>query len=198
MEVPAAMIGPGGGSGWIMEPLLGNLMMVAALSAQGAAPAPGGATETVQVAQVKVVETVNHWSTYVSGEGSERICWASSRPVKWVASRKGVRRGGIWLAVSDRPGKNVGNEVNFRAGYPLAEGKPVSLSVGDRKFDMVSRGEDAWSASAAEDGEIVQAFRKGASATIRGVSTRGTKTTDTFSLIGFTATLQQVKESCAR
>ena len=197
MEVLAAMIGPGGGNGWIMEPLLGSLMMVAALSAQGTDPAPGGATETVQVAQVKLVETVNHWSTYVS-EGSERICWASSRPVKWVASRKGVRRGGIWLAVSDWPGRNVSDEINFRAGYPLAKGKPISLSVGGRKFDMVSKGENAWSISAAKDGEIVQAFRKGASATIRGVSTRGTKTTDTFSLIGFTAALQQVKESCAR
>ena len=197
MEVPAAMIGPGGGNGWIMEPLLGSLMMVAALSAQGTDPAPGGATETVQVAQVKVVETVNHWSTYVS-EGSERICWTSSKPVKWVASRKGVRRGRIGLAVTYRPGRNVSNEVNFTAGYPLAEGKPVSLSVGDRKFKMVSNGENAWSTSVAEDGEIVQAFRKGASATIRAVSTRGTKTTDTFSLIGFTATLQQVKESCAR
>lgn len=149
-------------------------------------------------ASAKLVDSFQQWSTHVDGEGEDRVCWVLSRPLKWTASRKNVRRGEIQLAVSYRPAEGVSDEVSFSAGYPLAEDSRVTLSVGDQKFEFFTRGENAWPQSAADDTVIVDAFRKGTAATVRGQSTRGTRTTDTFSLIGFTAALDHAARSCAK
>jgi hypothetical protein len=41
-------------------------------------------------------------------------------------------------------------------------------------------------------------MRKGADATVKGVSTRGTETTDVFSLKGLTQALDRVAQDCRR
>jgi|UniRef100_UPI00260F6E3D invasion protein IalB len=55
----------------------------------------------------------------------------------------------------------------------------------------------AWAASAQEDQQIVTAMKRGADAVLTARSARGTQTKDTFSLIGFTAAVEDADARCS-
>ena len=147
-------------------------------------------------ANAEVVAAFRDWKVHTESSSDGLICWASTLPKNSEASRKNVRRGDIYLTVAIRPGKGVRNEVSFRSGYPFKAQSLVSVQVGDRNFEMFTREENAWPDSPDEDDRIVEAFRKGAKAVVRGTSSRGTDTADTFSLMGFTASLKKANEIC--
>ena len=56
--------------------------------------------------------------------------------------------------------------------------------------------EMAWASSAEEDGKIIAAMKRGAKAVVTARSSRGTTTKDTFSLLGFTAAVDEAKNRC--
>ena len=135
-------------------------------------------------------------------EDNPTECWVVSSPKGSVNTKNGhtvaVNRGDILLFVSYRPGSGVKAEVSFTGGYPFRKDSTVSLKVGDANFEMFTDGEWAWPASTTEDGKIVSALKKGAKAVATGISTHGTTTKDTFSLIGVTAALDEAAKRCAK
>jgi hypothetical protein len=138
------------------------------------------------------------WSVFVEGDPKE--CWAVSGPKETVNTRDGrvvaVRRGDILLFVTFRPAEGVRGEVSFTGGYPFAEGSSVSLDISGRKFELFTDGDWAYPASPAEDAAIIEAMKAGSQAVVVGRSARGTVTTDTFSLLGFTATVTEAEARC--
>lgn len=142
------------------------------------------------------------WSVFIAEAPKE--CYIVSPPSESVASRDGepveVNRGDIRLFVSFRPTEGVSNEVSFSSGYPLRDGNAVDFKVGSETYEMsIGSGEGnswAWPASPAEDARIIDAMRRGSTATVTGVSSRGTTTEDTFSLMGFTAAINDAEARC--
>lgn len=138
------------------------------------------------------------WSVFEAKDPSQ--CWSVSSPKETVNTRDGrvvaVRRGDILLFVSYIPGSNVKGQVSFTGGYPFRDGSTVTLDIGGTKFDLFTDGEMAWSASDAEDANIVAALKRGAEAVLTAESSRGTKTQDTFSLFGFTAAVEEAAKRC--
>jgi hypothetical protein len=143
------------------------------------------------------------WSVYEHGSGASRVCWVATTPKSWRARRGGadvtgqVRRGEIFLNVAIRPSQNVANEISFIAGYPLRSNGAVRVTIGGDGFEMFSDGETAWLENAAADNSMVTAMKAGTEARVVGVSARGTETTDTFSLLGFTAALDDAARLCS-
>jgi hypothetical protein len=140
------------------------------------------------------------WSVFVEGDPQE--CWAVSQPKETVNTRDGrvvaVRRGDILMFVTYRPSAGVNGEVSFTGGYPFAEGSTVTLDISGTKFDLYTDGEWAYPASPEEDVKIVTAMKSGSSAKLIARSNRGTQTEDTFSLLGFTATVDDAAKRCAQ
>jgi hypothetical protein len=140
------------------------------------------------------------WSVFKAETGAKE-CWIVSAPTAWTAKRSGkdvtkeIKRGNVLLMISIRPGEKITNELSFSAGYPLGKDR-ANLKVGDAGFTFLTDGEWGWTRSADDDDKAVDALRKGAVAVVTGVSTRGTETTDTFSLRGFTAALARAQELC--
>jgi hypothetical protein len=64
------------------------------------------------------------------------------------------------------------------------------------EFRLFTAGDGAWNSSTDKDNEMVQAMIRGADLVIAGESSRGTKTTDTYSLLGFTAAHRAMTEAC--
>lgn len=147
------------------------------------------------------VGSQDDWSIFQAAANGSKVCWIATQPTKSAAYRDGkqveVRRGDIFLMISVRPGDGVSNEVSFISGYPFKSGSEVETTVGDNSFTMFTEGENAWAPSSAEDDAIVAAFRAGVDAKVEGVSSRGTRTVDTFSLIGFTAALEKATNLCS-
>ena len=147
------------------------------------------------------VGSVQDWSIFEASANGQKVCWIASQPTKSAAYRNGkavqVRRGDIFLMVSVRPNDGVQNEVSFISGYPFKKGSEVQTTVGENSFTMFTEGENAWAPSSAEDDAMVNAFKAGVTAEVEGLSSRGTKTVDTFSLLGFTDALTQAQQRCA-
>ena len=144
------------------------------------------------------------WSVFV--ESNPTSCWIVSSPKETVNTRGGrvvsVRRGDILLFVSYIPSKGAKGQVSFTGGYPFASGSQVSLQVGDQTFqlftDKATNPEMAWAPSEADDAKIIAAMKRGAEAVLTGRSGRGTETKDTFSLLGFTAALEEASGRCSK
>lgn len=136
------------------------------------------------------------WSVFVGDSPKE--CWGVSAPKETVNMKDGkpvaVRRGDILLFITFRPGKP--GEVSFMGGYPFADGSTVELDVGGTVFKLFTDGEGAWAGSPQDDARIIAALKAGSAATLKGRSGRGTETTDKFSLLGFTAAMDEAAKRC--
>lgn len=139
------------------------------------------------------------WSVFQESDPVE--CFGVSAPKESVNTRDGqaveVNRGETLLFVFYRPSENVNGQVTFTGGYPFASGSTVTLNIGGTDYQLFTEGEWAWPATPEDDVRIVTAMKAGAEATLTGVSGRGTQTRDTFSLLGFTAAVEEAERRCA-
>jgi hypothetical protein len=144
------------------------------------------------------VATSTAWSVFE--EADPRECWAVSAPTETVNTRDGrvvaVRRGDILLMTFFRPGAGVQGQVTFTGGYPFAPGSTVNMRVGDEGYELFTEGEWAWPASAEDDAKILAAMKRGVDAVLTARSARGTQTKDTFSLLGYTAAVDEAEKRC--
>lgn len=154
---------------------------------------PGLAQDTANKVAAKT-----DWSVFV--EDSPKQCWVVSAPKQIVNTQNGrvvaVTRGDIYMFVSFWPESDQLGEVSFMGGYPFADGSTVALTVGDSAFELFTDGDIAWAASPEDDRRIATALKRGAEAKVVGLSARGTTTTDTFSLMGFTAAYDDAQKRC--
>jgi len=138
------------------------------------------------------------WSVFVEDNPTE--CWSVSTPKETVNSRDGrvvaVNRGQILLMVFYRPSAGAKGQVAFTGGYPFASGSTVSMDISGNSFELFTDGEWAWPASTDDDNKIIAAMKRGADAKLTARSGRGTKTEDTFSLLGFTAAVEDASKRC--
>ena len=150
-----------------------------------------------QQVSTNVVASETAWSVFEETQG----CWAVATARESVNRRDGqvvaVRRGDILLYVTYVPAQNITGQVSFTGGYPFKENETIEVSVDGTKFDLFVEGEWAWTRSADEDAKLIEAMRRGSNAVIVAESSRGTQTTDTFSLLGFTAATEEAARRCS-
>lgn len=172
---------------------------ILARAAAGLIMAGMAATPTIaQDQSTNRVAAKTDWSVFVEDDPTE--CWSVSAPKKSVNTRDGrvvaVKRSDILLFVFYRPGAEVNGQVTFTGGYPFAKNSTVNLNISGTEFELFTDGEWAWPASAAEDAKIITAMKRGTDAVLSARSSRGTKTEDTFSLLGFTAAVEDAEKRC--
>ncbi|WIY26708.1 invasion associated locus B family protein [Parasedimentitalea psychrophila] len=140
------------------------------------------------------------WSVFQGNDPVE--CWAVSAPEESVNTRDGrvvaVRRSEIQLFVFYRPDGDASGQVTFTGGYPFAPGSTVNMKVGESEFELFTDDEWAWPATAADDAKIITAMKRGAKAILTARSARGTQTQDSFSLLGFTASIEDADKRCTK
>jgi hypothetical protein len=138
------------------------------------------------------------WSVFVEEDPTE--CWSVSTPKETVNTRDGrevaARRSQILLMVFYRPSAGASGQVAFTGGYPFRDGSTVNLEISGSEFELFTDGEWAWPATTQDDTKIITAMKRGAEAVVTGISSRGTTTQDTFSLLGFTAALEDAEQRC--
>lgn len=171
----------------ITKALAGALALMAFSSAASA-----------QATSDRVVDSKTDWSVFV--EENPKECWSVSAPKETVNTRNGAvvqaTRGQILLMVFYRPSAGASGQVAFTGGYPFRDGSTVSVNIGGSEYSMFTEGEWAWPATPADDAKMVTAMKRGATAVVTGVSGRGTTTKDTFSLLGFTAAVEDAEKRC--
>lgn len=176
--------------------------MIARTLISGIAAALMAVTPVLAQSQVDRVTAKRDWSVFQATEGGSKVCWIVTKPVQWKAYRGGndatakVSRGEIYLMVSVRPQDKVAQEISLIAGYPLKKDGKIVAKIGSDSFAMFSEGESAWLNGTGNDAKMVAAMKRGRIAEVTGVSARGTKTVDEFSLLGFTAAFTAATDLC--
>ena len=136
------------------------------------------------------------WGAYKASPGGKTVCFALSKPTSAVTEPSGRNRDASYLFVSTRPAEKVKNEFSAIVGYPQKPGADATAAIGSTTFAMYTQGDGAWVKNAAEEGQLVDAMRRGADLVIKSESARGTTTTDTYSLRGVAQALDRVAEEC--
>jgi hypothetical protein len=134
------------------------------------------------------------WESYKGTDARGTVCYVISAPkTKEPAAAK---RGQIHFLVSNWPGSSVTNEPSIMIGYPFKDGTTATVEVGSDTFEFFTKEDGAWLNSAPDEARLVAAMRASGELTVKGMSRRGTLTTDTYSLKGISAALDKLAEGC--
>ena len=137
-----------------------------------------------------------NWGAYRYDNNDSRICFVSSVPTKSKGKYDPKNRGDIRVFVSHGPGKAERDVVQVIAGYRYKLQSDVSLTIDGKAFKLFTIEDRAYAESEEDDRRIIVLMRRGSRMTIVGTSSRGTKTTDTYSLSGFTKTKAVIDKTC--
>jgi hypothetical protein len=161
------------------------------------APAPA-ATAATGSAEPTLIGQYGTWGAYTATPNGRKVCFALAKPSSSKTNPPNRPRDPAFAFVSSRPAEKVVNEVSIMIGYALKPGSESSLEVGGSAYAMYTQGDGLWIKNAAEEEQMVSAMRKAADVTIKGVSAKGTETTDIFSLKGLSQALDRLAQDCKR
>ncbi len=155
-------------------------------------PAAVGGSEPALIGQFGT------WGAYTAMPNGKKVCFALAKPSSSKTNPPNRPRDPAYAFISTRPAEKVTNEVSIMIGYVLKPGSELILEVGGASYAMYTQGDGLWIKNAAEEERMVEAMRKAADVTVKGVSAKGTETTDVFSLKGLSQALDKVAQDCRR
>lgn len=167
--------------------LSAGLMFVAANAV--AAPAQTGAASTIG--------SFKQWTAYKSSEADGKMCFIAAQPTdtKYNPS-KPKSRDPAYFMVTIIPAKKIKNEASTIIGYAFKKDSKVTVDVEGKKFTMFTDKDNAWIEDQTQEGTLIRAMRAARTMTIRGISTFGITTTDTYSLAGLGPALDAIAAEC--
>ncbi|MGL1922423.1 MAG: invasion associated locus B family protein [Hyphomicrobiales bacterium] len=142
----------------------------------------------------KPVSQHKDWTVFAYEEGGKKTCFAVTQPAESLP--KGVKRGSIFFSVTHSQTDKTLNAVSTSMGYPLRANSTPTITIGGKVYSMFAQAETAWPAGDNVQKALVSAMKRGQKMIIKGTSTRGTNTTDTYSLAGITAAIGAAKSHC--
>ncbi len=142
----------------------------------------------------RLLSTYGNWDTYVVFEGSDKVCYMTSQAKTPKANYK--VRGQPYAIITHRPGDGTRNVFSYLGGYTYKTGSEVSVEIDGQKFSLFTQGDTAWGPDSEVDSKLAKAITAGKQMIVTGMSSRGTKTTDTLGLDGATAAHDRISKEC--
>ncbi len=145
----------------------------------------------VFAAPVEARETIGvykGWGAFRDAAPSR--CYAIARPAK-----AGGRSGG-WASVATWPGRGLRSSLHIRLSRRRDRSAPVTLTVGERRFELTANSVDAWAADAPSDRAIAAAIRSGRSMSVEAVAEGGRPFADVYVLAGAATAIDAAALGC--
>jgi len=171
------------------------LLIAAAL----ALPSAARAQSTNAGSQATLLGQFGDWGAYTAMPGGRKVCFALSKPTasSEIPAHRRSAANVVYMFVSPRPEEKVKDEVSMLiTGYAFKPNSEATIKIGNDSFAMYTQNDGAWVKNAAEEAKLVDALRKGADAEVKAVTSKGTRTSDTFSLKGISQALDRVAQEC--
>ena len=140
----------------------------------------------------EVLGTYGDWKAFYWNLDEDKVCSILSYPKK--EEGKYTQRGPVYVQVTLRNGAGSA-VVSFQAGYRFKEESEVHVQIDDGTQALFTESEMAW-AYPGEDKMLIDRMRQGRRMVVVGTSWRGTETTDTYSLFGFTSAYKKLLDAC--
>ena len=142
------------------------------------------------------IDRFNDWSVLRQETEAGRLCYITSEPIEKKGDYDKANRGETRLFVTHGPGKAERDVVSIVAGYVYKKQSEVELSVDGNNQSFFTLEDRAWSFGQDEDKKIIRNMKRGNKLMVTGVSSRGNKTIDVYSLSGFTKTKSVIDKTC--
>lgn len=149
---------------------------------------------SVSAQDVTFLQKFKDWSAYAA-TGTPKVCFAVAKP-KDSNPKKGIKRDPVFFYISRWPADNVVNEVSVKMGYPFGSGAKATVTVGTAKFDLFTKDEGAFVEKPEMETKLVEAMKGASTMKIEGKSSRGTPTSDIYSLEGLSDALDRAAKEC--
>lgn len=139
------------------------------------------------------------WNFITSEVDGQQVCYLLSTPIDSKGNFK--FRGDVYFIVTSNNDK--ADEVNVSSGYFYKEGNSVGLefpATSNKKikaFKLFSKDKNAWARTSEEDFEIIDLMKERSFVLIKGTSSKGTISSDKYSLKGFAKAFDEMKKTCA-
>lgn len=153
------------------------------------------AISTAQAQSIEAVGQDRDWAAFSATVDGNKTCFVVSQPKDMEP--KNVSRDPVYFYVTRRPSDNISGQVSIVTGYPYQENSKTTVQIGSDTFTLFTRGDKAWIENIEEQARLIDAMKRGSTMIVRGTSTRGTLTTDTYSLSGITAALGRLGSACS-
>jgi hypothetical protein len=129
--------------------------------------------------------------------------WGAFRdasPARCYAIAAPVRAGGAsawrpFAAIGTFPGQGARNQFHVRLSRERDPRARVTLSIGDRRFDLIAGNADAWAPDSRTDAAIIAAMREGRSMSVETLGRRG-PFADTYTLRGAATAIDAATLGC--
>ncbi|NRA86094.1 MAG: hypothetical protein HRU28_01610 [Rhizobiales bacterium] len=135
------------------------------------------------------------WSVFSYSENGKKVCFAVTPPLK-TSLAVGARRGEIFFRITHRQSDKTTNAIGISMGYPIKADSTPTATIGGKIYSFFAQGQETWPAGQNVEKQLLAAMKRGSKMVVKAVSTRGTKTTDTYSLSGITAAISASKKLC--
>ena len=193
-------------------PILIALALPTAALAQPAAPAsekpaakpvakPAAAKPAAAnpLAQATLLGQFGDWGAYTATPAGKKVCFALAKPSSSVDNPPNRRTAAnvVYMFISSRPAEKVKDEVSILVtGYVFKPSSDANLDVGGSAFAMYTQNDGAWVKNASDEAKMIGDMRRGSDVVVKAMTSRGTATTDTFSLKGIDQALARVAQEC--
>jgi invasion protein IalB len=150
-------------------------------------------------AQATLLGQYGDWGAYTASPGGRKVCFALSKPTAQQDNPPNRRTAAnaVYMFVSTRPDEKVNNEISLLVtGYAFKANTEATMTIGGGGFPMYTQNDGAWVKNAAEEARLIDTMRKSADAVIKAQTSKGTATTDTFSLKGISQALDRAAQEC--
>jgi invasion protein IalB len=172
--------------------------MIKSVRVLGMVLAVGGALfagqSLAQNGEPRLLAKYGDWSAYMFIENGSKVCYMISQPK--TAQGNYSKRGKIYALVTHRPAEGSRDVFSYITGYNYKAGADANLDVDGTAYTLFTQDETAWAPDAESDRAVAKAIRDGSRMVVKGTSSRGTETTDTFSLKGSSKAYQRISDEC--
>ena len=142
----------------------------------------------------EILGSFRDWTAYRITRGDEVFCFATSGPKQ--SSPKNVKRSRIAFMVTIWPARSIAGEPSIEIGYPFRKSSKPTVTIKNRQFEMFVDNETAWLSDHSQEKALIDEMKDNVTMVVKGISQRGTKTTDNFSLLGFSNALTKAEAAC--
>ena len=145
-------------------------------------------------AQIKIDGQFKNWTAQNTNINGQQVCYAVSSPV--ASDPKNLNRAEARIFVSFRSNDKVQNEISITSGYNYKASSKVNVAIEKKEFNFETEDNFAWLTKYEEEVSLIELMRKSTQAKVSAISARGNRTTDTFSLNGFSDAYEAAKKKC--
>lgn len=120
-------------------------------------------------------------------------CFAISTPIERSAGGSNWRP---FASIATWPGQNASAQLHIRLSHERDPRARVTISVGERRFELVAGNADAWAPDARTDAAIVAAIRSGRSLSVEALGKGGRPFVDVYALRGAATAIDAAALGC--